>query len=55
MKARYLMDNDCWILVQILESLKEVYRVKPIEWNGIDPKEFLAPRDRIEFIMGDRA
>jgi hypothetical protein len=54
MKARYFMDNGSWILVQILESLQEVYLVRPIEWRGVDQKEFFALRKRIEFIMGNR-
>jgi hypothetical protein len=50
MAARYFVSENNWILVNIIETLENSFRIIPFEWNGFVTKEICVPKDRIEFI-----
>ena len=53
-KARYVMPDGSWILVDVLEKKDDLYRVMPVEWVGINREEFYAPVSSLEFLHQDR-
>jgi hypothetical protein len=50
MKARYFLKEDYWILVDVLEITEEFCKIFPTEWNGIERKELLVPKEKLEFL-----
>ena len=53
-KARYVMTDGSWILVDVLEKKDDLYRVMPVEWVGINREEFYASVSSLEFLHQDR-
>lgn len=53
-KARYIMPDGSWILVDVLEKSEDLYRVIPVEWIGISREEFYAPVSKLEFLQPER-
>ena len=53
-KARYVMPDGSWILVDVLEKKDDLYRVMPVEWVGINREEFYASVSSLEFLHQDR-
>lgn len=51
MKARYFLKRDYWILVDVLEITENICKIIPTEWNGIERKEILVPREKLELIF----
>jgi hypothetical protein len=51
MKARYFLKEDYWILVDVLEVAGDFCKILPTEWNGIERKEILVPKQKLEFIF----
>ena len=54
MQARYICPDKSWILVNVLEKVGTLYRVRPIEWIGIENEELYVPERLLEFIVIDR-
>lgn len=54
MQARYICSDRSWILVNVLEKIGQLYRVRPIEWIGIKNEELYIPDGLLEFIIIDR-
>ena len=51
MKARYFLKEDYWILVDVLEVAGDFCKILPTEWNGIERKEILVPKQKLEFLF----
>ena len=51
MKARYFYKDDHWILVEVLEIAENLCKILPTEWNGIERRELLVPREKLEFLF----
>jgi hypothetical protein len=51
MRARYFLKQDYWVLVDVLEVVGNLCKILPTEWNGVERKELLVPREKIEFIF----
>lgn len=54
MQARYICPDRSWILVNVLEKIGRLYRVRPIEWVGIKSEELYVPDGLLEFIIIDK-
>lgn len=51
MKARYFWTENYWILVDVLEIKDGICKILPTEWNGIERKELLVPKEKLEFLF----
>jgi hypothetical protein len=51
MKARYFCTENYWILVDVLEMGVDFCKILPTEWNGIERKELLVPKEKLEFLF----
>ena len=54
MKVRYICPDKPWILVNVIERVGALYKVYPVEWIGVESKEFYVSEDLLEFIETDR-
>jgi hypothetical protein len=50
MKARYFLKENYWVLVEVLEVVGNLCKILPTEWNGIERKELLVPKEKLEFL-----
>ena len=51
MKARYFIKDDYWVLVDVLEISENLCKILPTEWIGIERREIVVPRERLEIIF----
>ena len=51
MKARYFLNKDYWILVEVLEVTENICKILPTEWNGVERIELIVPKEKLEFLF----